>query len=57
MLIDLVQKCFGKFVEIQFDKSGRISRAANRTYLHERSRVCQIRKELPLLLSSLFSTT
>ena len=37
-------KCsrFGKFVEIQFDKSGRISGAAVRTYLLERSRVCQI---------------
>ena len=30
---------FGKFVEIQFDKSGRISGAAIRTYLLERSRV------------------
>lgn len=33
---------FGKFVEIQFDKYGRISGAAIRTYLLERSRVCQI---------------
>ncbi|XP_027368060.1 myosin-9 [Abrus precatorius] len=33
---------FGKFVEIQFDKYGRISGAAVRTYLLERSRVCQI---------------
>ncbi|KAJ3672107.1 hypothetical protein LUZ60_006828 [Juncus effusus] len=33
---------FGKFVEIQFDQSGRISGAAIRTYLLERSRVCQI---------------
>ncbi|KAM3705250.1 hypothetical protein ACB098_03G066300 [Castanea mollissima] len=33
---------FGKFVEIQFDKQGRISGAAIRTYLLERSRVCQI---------------
>ncbi|KAB2636686.1 myosin-9-like [Pyrus ussuriensis x Pyrus communis] len=33
---------FGKFVEIQFDKCGRISGAAIRTYLLERSRVCQI---------------
>ncbi|MFS7888772.1 putative myosin ATPase [Helianthus anomalus] len=33
---------FGKFVEIQFDKRGRISGAAIRTYLLERSRVCQI---------------
>lgn len=33
---------FGKFVEIQFNKYGRISGAAIRTYLLERSRVCQI---------------
>ncbi|KAK4741814.1 hypothetical protein SAY87_025402 [Trapa incisa] len=33
---------FGKFVEIQFDCHGRISGAAIRTYLLERSRVCQI---------------
>ncbi|XP_017234986.1 myosin-11 isoform X1 [Daucus carota subsp. sativus] len=33
---------FGKFVEIQFDKHGKISGAAIRTYLLERSRVCQI---------------
>ncbi|KAL9401289.1 hypothetical protein Peur_005138 [Populus x canadensis] len=33
---------FGKFVEIQFDQSGRISGAAIRTYLLERSRVCQV---------------
>ncbi|KAL1807997.1 hypothetical protein ACET3Z_024987 [Daucus carota] len=33
---------FGKFVEIQFDTYGRISGAAIRTYLLERSRVCQI---------------
>ncbi|CAN6465948.1 unnamed protein product [Victoria cruziana] len=33
---------FGKFVEIQFDKRGRISGAAIRTYLLERSRVVQI---------------
>ncbi|XP_042388803.1 myosin-6-like [Zingiber officinale] len=33
---------FGKFVEIQFDEKGRISGAAVRTYLLERSRVCQI---------------
>ncbi|KAM3299524.1 hypothetical protein ACQJBY_040826 [Aegilops geniculata] len=33
---------FGKFVEIHFDKSGKISGAAIRTYLLERSRVCQI---------------
>lgn len=33
---------FGKFVELQFDQSGRISGAAVRTYLLERSRVVQI---------------
>ncbi|KAL8218346.1 hypothetical protein R6Q57_021719 [Mikania cordata] len=33
---------FGKFVEIQYDKHGRISGAAIRTYLLERSRVCQV---------------
>ncbi|XP_043705632.1 myosin-6-like isoform X3 [Telopea speciosissima] len=33
---------FGKFVEIQFDQQGRISGAAIRTYLLERSRVCQV---------------
>ncbi|KAF2304268.1 hypothetical protein GH714_029037 [Hevea brasiliensis] len=33
---------FGKFVEIQFDGNGRISGAAIRTYLLERSRVVQI---------------
>ncbi|KOM46098.1 hypothetical protein LR48_Vigan06g140400 [Vigna angularis] len=33
---------FGKFVEIQFDQKGRISGAAIRTYLLERSRVCQV---------------
>ncbi|KAG9135235.1 hypothetical protein Leryth_013509 [Lithospermum erythrorhizon] len=33
---------FGKFVEIQFDNTGRISGAAIRTYLLERSRVVQI---------------
>ncbi|KAK8541561.1 hypothetical protein V6N12_014192 [Hibiscus sabdariffa] len=33
---------FGKFVEIQFDQRGRISGAAVRTYLLERSRVCQV---------------
>ncbi|XP_047321544.1 myosin-15 [Impatiens glandulifera] len=33
---------FGKFVEIQFDDNGRISGAAIRTYLLERSRVVQI---------------
>lgn len=33
---------FGKFVEIQFNRHGKISGAAIRTYLLERSRVCQI---------------
>ncbi|KAK6143975.1 hypothetical protein DH2020_020795 [Rehmannia glutinosa] len=33
---------FGKFVELQFDQKGRISGAAIRTYLLERSRVCQV---------------
>ncbi|KAJ4817299.1 myosin-like protein XIF [Rhynchospora pubera] len=33
---------FGKFVEIQFDRYGKISGAAVRTYLLERSRVCQV---------------
>ncbi|XP_041993696.1 myosin-11-like isoform X2 [Salvia splendens] len=33
---------FGKFVELQFDHHARISGAAIRTYLLERSRVCQI---------------
>lgn len=33
---------FGKFVELQFDDRGRISGAAIRTYLLERSRVCQL---------------
>lgn len=33
---------FGKFVELQFDTKGRISGAAIRTYLLERSRVCQL---------------
>ncbi|XP_057547407.1 myosin-6 [Amaranthus tricolor] len=33
---------FGKFVELQFDGRGRISGAAIRTYLLERSRVCQV---------------
>lgn len=44
LVFTLVSQCsrFGKFVEIQFDKSGRISGAAVRTYLLERSRVCQI---------------
>ena len=33
---------FGKYVEIQFDTAGRISGAAVRTYLLERSRIVQI---------------
>ncbi|VVA99827.1 unnamed protein product [Arabis nemorensis] len=33
---------FGKFVEIQFDQGGKISGAAVRTYLLEKSRVCQV---------------
>ena len=33
---------FGKFVEIQFDKDNRISGAAIRTYLLERSRIVSI---------------
>ncbi|KMZ70178.1 hypothetical protein ZOSMA_1G01500 [Zostera marina] len=33
---------FGKFVQIQFDNKGKISGAAVKTYLLERSRVCQI---------------
>lgn len=33
---------FGKFVEIQFDEIGKISGAAVRTYLLEKSRVCQV---------------
>ncbi|KAL2340088.1 hypothetical protein Fmac_008028 [Flemingia macrophylla] len=33
---------FGKFVEIQFDQKRRISGAAIRTYLLERSRVCRV---------------
>ena len=33
---------FGKFTEIQFNKEGRISGAAVRTYLLERSRVVQL---------------
>uniref|UniRef100_A0A2N9EFJ8 Myosin motor domain-containing protein n=1 Tax=Fagus sylvatica TaxID=28930 RepID=A0A2N9EFJ8_FAGSY len=41
-LLELKWTRFGKFVEIQFDASGRISGAAIRTYLLERSRVVQI---------------
>ncbi|TYG40633.1 hypothetical protein ES288_D12G108700v1 [Gossypium darwinii] len=33
---------FGKFVEIQFDRRERISGATIKTYLLERSRVCQV---------------
>lgn len=33
---------FGKFVELQFNKDGRITGAAVRTYLLERSRVVQL---------------
>ena len=33
---------FGKFVELHFNKAGRISGAAVRTYLLERSRVTQL---------------
>ncbi|TKY59719.1 Myosin-14 protein [Spatholobus suberectus] len=33
---------FGKFMEIQFDQKGRIFRAVIKTYLLERSRVCQV---------------
>ena len=33
---------FGKFVELQFNRQGRISGAAVRTYLLERSRVVQL---------------
>uniref|UniRef100_M4EFF0 Myosin motor domain-containing protein n=1 Tax=Brassica campestris TaxID=3711 RepID=M4EFF0_BRACM len=39
---DAAYSRFGKFVEIQFDERGRISGAAIRTYLLERSRVCQL---------------
>ena len=43
---------FGKFVEIQFDQRRRISRATIRTYLPERSCVCQVLnpEKLSLLL-------
>lgn len=44
ILIQMLFDCsrFGKFVEIQFNDRGRISGAAIRTYLLERSRVCQV---------------
>ncbi|XP_021890707.1 myosin-15 [Carica papaya] len=45
LTLTLILHCgsrFGKFVEIQFDANGRISGAAIRTYLLERSRVVQI---------------
>ncbi|CAA0823245.1 Myosin-12 [Striga hermonthica] len=42
VLYNLASSRFGKFVEIQFDKHGKISGAAVRTYLLERSRVCQV---------------
>ncbi|KAJ9543589.1 hypothetical protein OSB04_023296 [Centaurea solstitialis] len=51
---------FGKFVEIQFDEKGRISGAAIRTYLLERSRVCQLsdpERNYTLLLHALCCTT
>ncbi|OEL34730.1 Myosin-12, partial [Dichanthelium oligosanthes] len=41
-IADACYSRFGKFVEIQFDKYGKISGAAVRTYLLERSRVCQV---------------
>ncbi|WRX32936.1 Myosin head [Theobroma cacao] len=43
LCVSIYYNCrFGKFVEIQFDANGRISGAAIRTYLLERSRVVQI---------------
>lgn len=42
LLIIFLFSRFGKFVEIQFDANGRISGAAIRTYLLERSRVVRI---------------
>lgn len=42
LFICVLYSRFGKFVEIQFDEKGRISGAAIRTYLLERSRVCQV---------------
>jgi myosin-5 len=33
---------FGEFIEIQFDKEGRICGATIKTYLLERSRVCNV---------------
>ncbi|KAJ0949250.1 putative myosin ATPase [Helianthus annuus] len=44
---------YGKFVEIQFDKQGKISGAAVRTYLLERSRVrqCRIMKRTTIVFT------
>nr|GMC89501.1 myosin-15 isoform X3 [Ipomoea batatas] len=56
LMLLLAHVRFGKFVEIQFDKSGRISGAALRTYLLERSQLLK-GTTLPLLLSSLCCTT
>ncbi|KAJ0018853.1 hypothetical protein Pint_11199 [Pistacia integerrima] len=46
---------FGKFVELQFDKNGRISGAAVRTYLLERSRVCQVQILKETIIAFTFS--
>nr|GMC64360.1 protein OPAQUE1 isoform X10 [Ipomoea batatas] len=55
LMLLLAHVRFGIFVEIQFDKSGRISGAALRTYLLERSQLLK-GTTLPLLLSSLCCT-